>query len=196
MRWDPSLRSAFLVEASGALLLPWVYCRDSPKGAALHEFDYLSTISGGSYIRSFLTAWVQRRGYVSVLKHLDSYSEPAPESPLPFVRRYSKYLTPRSGLFSADTFSVVALFARNLFLNWLLIIPFLVAFVLFGKIVAAVSWSLPSYEWIVVVLALVAISSIGVAFVDSLRQRPVGNRNLRDALHFSHKNSRGFANHK
>src|SRR5512147_2107480 len=31
----------------------------------LHQFDYLSTVSGGGYIGSWLTAWIKRAGGVS-----------------------------------------------------------------------------------------------------------------------------------
>ena len=40
-----------------------------------------------------------------------------------WLRAYSNYLTPKLGLFSADTWTAVALYVRNLILNWLVILP-------------------------------------------------------------------------
>ena len=40
-----------------------------------------------------------------------------------WLRAYSNYLTPRLGISSADGWAAVAIFVRNLILNWLVIIP-------------------------------------------------------------------------
>jgi len=96
----------------------------------LGKFDYLSSVSGGGYIASWLRAWMHRRGVEQVVNELggrarsptSSSTEPTPVSNL---RDYSNYLTPKMGLFSGDTWSLVATVTRNLLLNWLVLVPLL-----------------------------------------------------------------------
>jgi hypothetical protein len=96
----------------------------------LGKFDYLSSVSGGGYIASWLRAWMHRRGVQQVVDELggrdkgpaSGTTEPAPVSNL---RDYSNYLTPKIGLFSGDTWSLVATVIRNLLLNWLVLVPLL-----------------------------------------------------------------------
>src|ERR1700691_4450571 len=47
----------------------------------LDQFDYLSTVSGGGYIGSWLTAWITRAGGIeNVIPQLRSKAEPVPGS--------------------------------------------------------------------------------------------------------------------
>lgn len=95
------------------------------------SFDYLSSVSGGGYIASWLRTWMYREGTTRVIAQLEA-TRPAgnPLSPEPTpvanLREYSNYLTPQLGLFSGDTWSAAAIILRNLILNWLVIIPLLV----------------------------------------------------------------------
>lgn len=91
----------------------------------LRQFHYLSTVSGGGYIGGCLSAWIKRSGYDSVWQRLVGRRAHPDQEPseLAWLRAYSNYLTPRLGLFSADTWAAIALFVRNLILNWLVIIP-------------------------------------------------------------------------
>jgi hypothetical protein len=100
----------------------------------LHKFDYLSTVSGGGYFGSFLTAWVQRRGYAGVCDELSGRL--VTRSPLQYLRGYTSYLTPDRGPFTADMLSVVAIYVRNLFLNWLIIVPLIAIALLLLKFYA------------------------------------------------------------
>ena len=98
----------------------------------LGQFDYQSTVSGGGYIGSWLAAWIyQKSGDVdAVSAHLGqtsknlSASEPGP---VRWLRNYSNYLSPRLGLMSADSWTLVGTYLRNLILNWLVLVPFLLA---------------------------------------------------------------------
>jgi hypothetical protein len=86
----------------------------------LQCFDFLSTVSGGGYIGSWLVAWVSRAGGIqNVEKCLDPALEPDdPRArPIAFLREYSNYLTPRLGLLGADTWTMVSIWMRNSFLN-------------------------------------------------------------------------------
>ncbi len=112
----------------------------------LDRFDYLSTVSGGGYIGSWLSSWARRhpRGISGVQDDLASTEfgnagqKTAPTArtiepearPVRHLREYSNYLTPKLGLLSADTWTVVSLYVRNLMLNLLLVIVPLLAGVL------------------------------------------------------------------
>ena len=91
----------------------------------LSRFHYLSTVSGGGYIGSWLSAWRSRNDFPTVWQSLSSRPEgPDVEPPeISWLRAYSNFLTPRVGLLSADTWTGVAIYLRNLLLNWLVIIP-------------------------------------------------------------------------
>jgi hypothetical protein len=100
------------------------------RAGVLGSFDYLSSVSGGGYIASWLRTWMCREGSQHVIAELRGRGEEgdplAPEpTPVEHLREYSNYLTPRLGLFSADTWTAVALFLRNLILNWLVLVPLL-----------------------------------------------------------------------
>src|SRR6516164_10362260 len=99
----------------------------------LFDFDYLSTISGGGYIGSWLSAWRHHAGDDNaVLRSLTTRAvDPADEAPeLRALRASSNYLTPRTGAMSPDTWTAAALVVRNLVLNWTIFLPLLVAVVL------------------------------------------------------------------
>jgi hypothetical protein len=92
----------------------------------LREFDYLSTVSGGGYIGSWLSAWLHHAGDANVViaglrqQRDDPDCEPPP---LSHLRRYSNYLTPQLGMLSADTWAAGAIVLRNLMVNWLILVP-------------------------------------------------------------------------
>jgi hypothetical protein len=136
----------------------------------LQNFDYLSTVSGGGYLGSFLTAWVQRQGYARVCDEFCGRVEEG--SPLQYLRSYTSYLTPDRGPFTADMLSVVAIYLRNLFLNWLIIVPLIVAVLAVLKAIAGVIWSLPADRVVSSPFVLAAICGAGIATMESLRQRP------------------------
>lgn len=101
----------------------------------LQQFDYLSTVSGGGYIGSWLTAWIRRNpeGLDGVCAQLGQVAPPdkpqhEPE-PVSWLRSYSNYLSPRLGLMSADSWTLIGTYLRNLLLNWLVLVPFLLALV-------------------------------------------------------------------
>ena len=97
----------------------------------LQRFSYLSSVSGGGYIASWLQAWMHHDA--RALDQLQEFSrpnafEPEPQ-PIRNLREYSNYLTPKLGLFSADTWTAAAMVVRNMLLNWLVILPALGAVV-------------------------------------------------------------------
>ncbi len=97
----------------------------------LEHVDYLSSVSGGGYIHQWLAAWIVRSGenLLSVQKKLipqpvDGSVPRAPE-PIYWLRRYASYLTPQRGVFSADTWTMLAIWARNTLLNQIVVFSFI-----------------------------------------------------------------------
>ena len=91
----------------------------------LHCFDYLSSVSGGGYIHQWFAAWSKRQGFSSVAQKLIALPEPgSPTShpePIRWLRRYANYLTPERGLFTADTWVLIAIWLRNTILNQIIL---------------------------------------------------------------------------
>lgn len=105
----------------------------------LRQFDYLSTVSGGGYIGSWLSAWLHStQNATQVIDRLGSHRhDPDRETPpLAHLRQYSNYLTPKVGLLSADLWTAVAIILRNLFVIWLILIPALAIPVVAVKLIA------------------------------------------------------------
>ncbi|HET7464969.1 MAG TPA: patatin-like phospholipase family protein [Longimicrobium sp.] len=98
----------------------------------LPRFDYLSSVSGGGYIAGWFEAW-RHTAHGEVFTELGGKKPDNPLGPEPkpvdHLREYANYLTPRTGLFSVDLWTAVAVIARNLLLNWLVVIPVLAALV-------------------------------------------------------------------
>jgi len=110
-----------------------------PEDSLLGCIDYLSTVSGGGYVGSWLSSWRYREDFDSVISNLIGRPDGADvESPhVSWLRSYSNYLTPRLGIASADSWAAVAITVRNLVLNWLVIIPVVCLVLLALKIIAA-----------------------------------------------------------
>ncbi len=94
----------------------------------LHKFDYLSTVSGGGYIGSWLAATTRRHLESvpgSTFQDVEKALVPGKREPgareestfLHWLRLYSNYLTPHTGMLSGDTWAMVGTWTRNVFLN-------------------------------------------------------------------------------
>ena len=109
-------------------------------GKVLGRFDYLSTVSGGGYIHQWLAAWIFREGKShtaaptmgglcsveqSLVAPAASGGPSRSPEPIDWLRRYASYLTPRRGLFSLDTWTMLATWFRNTFLNQIVLFSFL-----------------------------------------------------------------------
>ncbi len=174
----------------------------------LSRFDYLSTVSGGGYIGGWLAAWIKREGDpLSVERQLSpnriTQAEPSPPEgddesdrrpPLPLrrivdeepepihhLRSYSNYLTPRPGLLSVDTWTVLTIYIRNGLINQLLLLPLTMIAVLLGRLIVwffAIDTRLPALRasvfWVCSSALLLAFFSIGrhIAYLISPRRRP------------------------
>jgi hypothetical protein len=146
----------------------------------LGRFDYLSTVSGGGYIGGWLSGWLRREESATVLAQLagahPEVTRPEAE-PLRHLRDYSNYLTPRLGLFSADTWTLAAIVIRNLLLNWLVIVPVLAALLAVPLFAVA---ELPGYgeeDQMWLFAAAFGLGVVGLFFMSLLRaSRPPAER--------------------
>jgi len=170
----------------------------------LEHFDYLSTVSGGGYVGSWFTSWIYRhpegrQGVINALKHraVGDYEKPQDSSwsmpetapppapldpepaPIRHLRNYSNYMTPRLGLLSADTWTLVATYLRNLVLNWFVLVPLLGALLALPRLSVAFVRLQPSADWqwvslfLGALLTIVAIGYISLSLpsVNQERQR-------------------------
>ena len=176
----------------------------------LHTIDYLSTVSGGGYIGSWLSAWIYRRcqeaagaaqkrltdarsaltdlsgssrgkqspeiwqqtksaeqkveqaesalgeskreklpaSYQEVIQTLagnfDATSGDPAARTVRHLREYTSYLAPSLGL-SLDSWTLGAIYFRNLFINWLMLLPILLAVVALPQFVYYISLSLAGW---------------------------------------------------
>ena len=115
----------------------------------LPRFDYLSTVSGGGFIGSWLTAWSNRAGGLENITPALCPNARPPESgqpaahgdtpdPIEHLRDYNSYMSPKVGLLSADTWTLVATMVRNLLLNWAVLLPMLMAALLLPRLYLSV----------------------------------------------------------
>jgi hypothetical protein len=119
------------------------------KNNLLTWIDYLSTVSGGGYIGSWLSSWAYYVSQSSATLHDNHIAEieralnatarkigePAEAPQIQFLRRYSNYLTPRLGILSGDTLAFVATYTRNLLLNQIVLIAALLSLLLVPRAV-------------------------------------------------------------
>jgi hypothetical protein len=95
----------------------------------LQGFDYLSTVSGGGYIGSWLTAWTNRAGGLDKVAPRLRRDAPPPVAgepdPIQHLREYNSYLSPRGGALSTDVWTLGATVLRNILLNWMVLVPLL-----------------------------------------------------------------------
>lgn len=189
------------------------------KNGLLRKFDYLSTVSGGGYLGSWLSAWVLREqieaastkerkaaladeeaagfdvieggtlqhdlrekvsrraspvGVQGVEKQINGCpidgSGPNPEpKELQHLREYSNYMSPRRGLLSADTWTLIAIYLRNLFLNQTIFIPLIAAVLLLPRFFFLVIENRdpePVVAWITLIVAAL-LGGMSMAFVIS-----------------------------
>jgi hypothetical protein len=155
----------------------------------LKEFDYLSTVSGGGYIGSWLTAWVATRrcgepqararpksenrravrhtpGIETVQQRLSPSLDPANEpEQIRFLRNYSNYLTPKTGLLSTDTLAAIATYLRNFILNLVILSAGLGAILLLPRVAAFLGVALQDYPVATLSVGLAALA-VAVLFIN------------------------------
>jgi len=110
----------------------------------IRKIDYLSTVSGGGYVGSWLSACIyhaHKTGENDAVAVIEKRIAPTgiraddvEPTKIRFLRAYSSYLTPRLGLLSGDTLALLTGFLRNLSLNLFL------GIVSIFLVIAAIHW--------------------------------------------------------
>ena len=128
----------------------------------LKMFDYLSTVSGGSYIGGWLAAWMRHQGTDDVEKKLQpkeqqrqtaAAARPRPDpDPILHLRRHSNYLAPRQGFFGSDRWVLYAIYLRNFLLNQLGLLPAAMLLLLLARFVMLANYPFSNdyglfYQW-------------------------------------------------
>ncbi len=179
----------------------------------LTRFHYLSTVSGGGYVGAWLQTMIRRHGACGAQERLARRDPDAPGQDPPELhrlRRYTNWLTPSGGLLSLDGWTGIAIYLRNVLLNWLVFGPlFLLAallavaartgfFVLQGQSLeenARVSHTV-RFEHLVVVTSLFLLAGLaGLAWgtigsckgLPSRRPRPAGVPAYWDSRHIQRR---------
>ncbi|SFF08456.1 Patatin-like phospholipase [Chitinophaga sp. CF118] len=88
----------------------------------LHQFDYMSTVSGGGYIGTWLTSWIKRSGsFCKINDRLspDKSGDPLADEvrPIRWLRMFSNYLSPNVGIMSTDAWTTGITWLRNTVIN-------------------------------------------------------------------------------
>jgi len=139
--------------------------------AKLSGFHFLSTVSGGGYLGSWFTAWTHRRGLSEVEGALGTTATNSPLCPEPepirHLRSYSRYMSPRFSVLSADTWTLVGIYLRNLLLNWAVLIPLILGVLAIPRLaVSLVAWEKP-WPWLpgAALLTSLLLGSWAVAYI-------------------------------
>ena len=160
----------------------------------LSRFHYLSTVSGGGYIGSWLSALIHRSGEGHV-ERIESALAATPENfqeraascglkgealarlaeetsyAVQYLRRYASYLTPRTGLFGLDTLTGVAIYLRNLQLNLSILFLSFIAVLLVPYLVADLAGILEGSLELAAALVGVCAFFVGFGMGEPLKGR-------------------------
>ncbi len=159
----------------------------------LDKFDYLSTVSGGGYIGGWLSAWRQHA-------HERGEADPPEQLARDYrartghrLRRVIKFLDPRTGLLSADVWTLGGTMFRNLLVNWMVLIPLIAAAAMLPRIYLGLL-GLPSqpelvspatldwwylHDWIPIVILIAIGTSYAAVQLPSLGHREAGSKEVR-----------------
>ncbi len=142
------------------------------KSGLLKRLDYLSTVSGGGYIGAWLSANCKRAADRRPKDPKDQ-KDPAVvgwldarvnwSDSIGYLRRYSNYLSPQVGFFSADTWSMGTIWLRNTLLVQLAVILAVAVVLLLPRLLfqGFVRWpNVGDWRWTSVFLYIVAIAGI------------------------------------
>jgi hypothetical protein len=113
-------------------LLPWI--------------DYLSAVSGGSFIAGWLTKWLHDSKYHSVLTALSTASADGEPEKVHQLRQNTGYLTPRLGPLGQDTVLFLATYVHQFFIYLLMLTIFGMLILLYPNAALVLSRKLREYH--------------------------------------------------
>jgi patatin-like phospholipase len=161
------------------------------RAGLLDSFDYLSTVSGGGYIGGWLSAWRLRAAgrEPDPVRQLATDDEPEPVARL---REFIKYLDPRSGWLSTDTWTLGGTILRNLLVTWLVLVPLIAFGAMVPRLYVGVL-GLPSqpelvsratldwwylHDWIPILVLVLVATTYAAMELPSLGNRSRGTRSF------------------
>ena len=122
----------------------------------LKKLHYLSTVSGGGYIGAWLSA--------SCRRHPDWLEPDAKwDDSVDHLRRYSNYLSPKVGFFSADTWSMFTVWIRNTMLVQITVILVIACVLMLPRPLLEVFRHWPNVgnlRWLSILLFLLAVAGM------------------------------------
>jgi hypothetical protein len=131
----------------------------------LTQFHYLSTVSGGGYIGSWLQRWIaeSKNNVKDVMTSLGSGGECRE---IRTLRENSNFITPRVGLGSNDTWTAVAMSLRNIAINWLLFLPLLLMVAIFPNLFRSgvISMAPNAGQYTIIMFGFAALATAAVAY--------------------------------
>lgn len=143
----------------------------------LRQFDYLSTVSGGGFIGSWLQ--ILMRDSFGVREVEDEVADPN-SRPLGRLRGLTNYLTPQTGPFSADTWAGIVLYLRNLLINWWVFTPLFLLLTLLPIFYRTTVWGLSDELWPNLLLLAVASAALLFAVYQGCNLLPSHRRSYAD----------------
>jgi hypothetical protein len=144
------------------------------KRGLLDKFHYLSTVSGGSYIGAWFSAWRYHTGddheVLRVMAgRFPTFRESPFRRPVFQLGEENDDVAARRGLLSAGLWTRYGAYARNLLLTWLIYGPLLLTFLMMPKLYLAFiisSWSAPT----AVSVAALLVAAIFLFFTLTVRE--------------------------
>ena len=133
----------------------------------LRRIHYLSTVSGGGYIGAWFSANCRRiADRIAGGEAIPDWRSPAADwdDSIGHLRRYSNYLSPEVGFFSADTWSMFTIWMRNALLVQWTVVMAMACVLLAPRLLAVLFASWYTFEhvrWIGVLLFVAAV--VGIA---------------------------------
>jgi hypothetical protein len=148
----------------------------------LHYVDYLSTVSGGGYIGSWLHGMIRNRcrGDVRSAETFLATTGLVPSAaeldPVRFLVEQCDRLSPRPSLFSTESWVIESIRSRDVLLNQLILVPTLCALILLALFVGFLSQTPVSSRWAdmesVLAFALLSVATVIAALNLRLNVRP------------------------
>jgi hypothetical protein len=135
----------------------------------LSQFDYLSTVSGGGFIGGWLSAWIKRDPAATSSARLSNVeaglaSNVAPRE-LQWLRDNSNYLSPRFSSLSLDTWTLAAVYMRNLLLNLSVFLPALMLMMLVPDLLSCAHANATGNVGLPIVLLAIVYGASSVAYI-------------------------------
>ena len=131
----------------------------------------------------------QTAGVAAVQNELNRHSTAQPNCPniepkqLQYLREYSNYMSPKVGLLSADTWTLLGIYTRNLFLNWTIFVPLMAAVLLIPQIILALTDLAVQNQYLSDLMLIIGLSAGSFAIRFIVNKLPSKNTDTAEVRH-------------